>query len=420
MQLELPEPQIGSLEVSNRYEVPSGELRPGASAAVEIPLAMPLEGEFGRNTLDVRCEMGLDAELSGAHWKLVEQTEAGREQNLRLAAATAASSAALSIVAEDRPATAKIIERAWVQTWLTDQMRQERAVFSISASEPRVTLTLPEGASASDTEVFLDRRAVRATLRNGNDLSVEWPADAEAHVLEVRYRYLNPEVGASVAFKTPSFGKNAHARRTYWQLMVPRDWHLLTSSTGLAPEFTWLFSGLNWSRANLLDQSELEEWTGTLHEPPPPEGVNAYLLSVIANDASPDVWLGRRSIIVFGGSLVVLGLTLLVLYVPWVRRPGALIAGGGFLFALALAYPGPAIVLGQGAVLGIALAIFAALLHRTMKTTVVRGELPRPQPSSILERTTTGVYARPAVASSNSSNATALALERSTSESEAR
>jgi hypothetical protein len=419
-QLEVPEPQIGSLNVSCRYELPSEELRPGASSVLEVPLVMPLEGEFGGNTLELQCEAGLTAEPRAGHWKLVDQKVAGGEATLRLAAATAASSAAFTIVVEDRPGMGAIIERAWVQTWMTEQTRQERAVFSIAASEPQLSLMLPDDASASDAEVFVDGQAVRPTVRNENDLEVEWPADGEVHVLEVRYRYLNPEGGSAVAFRSPSLGQGAHVRRMYWQLMVPRDWHLLTFAAGLAPEFSWQFGGLNWSRRNVLDQADLEEWTGTLREAPPPDAINEYLLSVIGNDPSLEVRLGRRSTIVFSGSLAVLGLALLLLYAPWLRTAQALVVGGAVLLVVALAYPGPAIVLGQGAALGIVLAIFAAALHRSMTTPTAGAPLPPPHPSSILERTTTGVYPRAAAAAPSSSTAAALALERSSSESEVR
>jgi hypothetical protein len=420
LELALPKPRIGVLQVVCRYDLSSDGIAPGASKQFSIPLLMPLEGEFGQNTLDIQCQAGLGIEAPPDRWKLIDQESTADAQHWRLAAAAAVNSASLSVVAADQPApVAAIADRAWVQTWLTDHTRQDRAVFSISSTAPRVTVTLPEDADMEDAEVFLDGKAVYPAIKNARDLVFPWPTEPGPHVLDLRFRYLSRDDGVSANFRSPGFGGGVRVRRLYWQLIVPRDRHLLRFDDDLAPEFSWRFGGLFWARANRLGQADLEDWTDAIREPPPPEAVNDYLFSLIGESESPSVSLGRRSTIVFCGSVAVLGIALLAAYVPWLRQPTAIVVLGLLLLVVALAYPGPALLLGQGASVGILLAVFAAILRRALPQNAVK-ELPRSQPSSMIERSVTDTYSRPVSQGSHASIAAAMAVEQTGSESGAR
>jgi len=417
MQLTLSEPRIGLLEVVGRSRLPADELQAATTLPFDIPLAMPLEGEFSGNTLVIDCEAGFRAELRDEDWKRFDKEAPQEGQRLHLAAAAAATSAAVSIVVENRPAmTAAIIERGWLQTWLTDHVRQERAVFQFTASEPRLAVRLPPGVSTEDLEALLDSRPVLPTLRD-NVVEIEWPADTDPHVVEFRYRYRErAENGMSVSFQMPEFEEKVRLRRVYWQLILPRDQHLLSTGTNLTPEFTWIRDRLYWSRANLLDQFDLEQWAQTRHEPPLPESLNVYLFSVMGDGQVLDVRVARRSTIVFTASLTALLMMIFALYAPWLRRARSLMAAGAVLIALAFAYPEPAILFAQAALLGVALALLAAVLHRVLRRESTVEEV-RPVPSnSMVERTSTDVYYRPAGVST-SSTPTAIAIERSSSES---
>ncbi|MEX2139291.1 MAG: hypothetical protein WD894_08525 [Pirellulales bacterium] len=421
MQLELPEPCIGSVEVVSRFHLPLDELRPATTVPLDIPLLMPLQGEFASNTLEVECATGMAAEVRAGSWKLIEPGKPGDTQ-FRLTAATAASTVPLSVVVQERPsAGAAVVERAWIQTWLADRSRQERAVFRISTAEPRISLSLPPEVDASELEALLDAQSVRPTLHNGNILIVALPTTARTHTLELRYPYLNSASGSSVALNVPDFGEGIPLRRLYWQLIVPRNQHLLMSSSNLTPEFRWMWEGLHWSRSNLLDQADLEDWTETLREPEAPELMNVYLFSVIGNGQSLTARIARRSTIVFIASSIALAVVLLALYAAPLRRPRWLMAIGVGLGVLALAYPEPAIVLAQAALLGVGLAVVAAVLHRVLPRDTSGDDLARLPSSAIMERSSTEVFHRQAPAATPSSTASvAVALDRSTSESQVR
>jgi hypothetical protein len=420
LQLELSEPRIGLVEVVARFRLPLDELRPATNVPLELPLLMPLQGEFSGNTMEIACEAGLAAELRTGSWQLVRLGEAG-DTHLRLTAATAASSIPLTIVVQDRPAAGgAVVERAWIQTWVADQSRQERAVFRIDTRERFISLTLPSDVDANELEALLDTQPVRPTLHNDNTVTIALPATATTHTLELRYPYSIAPNGTAISLNVPDFGEGVPLRRLYWQLIVPRNQHLLVCSSNLTPEFRWAWEGLHWSRRNRLAQAELEEWTGTLQEPEAPELMNVYLFSVVGNGQSSTAQIARRSTIVFAASALALATVLLALYVPAVRRPRWLVTIGAGIGVLALAYPEPAAVLVQAALLGVGLAIVAAVLHRMMPHEPADDGLPRLPAGGIVERSSTDVFRRPGAESGSSTASVALALEHPRSESQVR
>jgi hypothetical protein len=422
MQLRLPEPRTGLFAVVGRFELPLSQEQRDGETLLDLPLAMPLEGELSANTLAVNVQSGMRAKLRGEHWKVAGADEGAQNERLRLTAATAVAEAPLSVEMGGFAAARTVaVQRAWIQTWLSDQARQERAVFVATSSEPRVSIQLPAGASAGELEVMLDNRPSRWTVRPENVVVVDWPSADAPHVLELRYLYAPEKPGAvSVALEAPVFGQSAGLHRCYWQLVLPSDRHLFGSGANLTPQFAWQWNRLHLSRVNTLDQADLEEWTGALNEADPTGSANVYLFSAMGQPQSTVVWVVARSLIVFAASLAVLAAAFLILYVPQLRRPQTLVVVGLFVLALALAYPEPAILLGQAAALGLVLAIAAAVLHRIAKREPIGDESRRPQPSSIIEHSATELYHHPLGAQTSSSAAAALAFERSQSDSHVR
>jgi hypothetical protein len=172
---------------------------------------------------------------------------------------------------------------------------------------------------------------------------------------------------------------------------------------------------------NLLDQSDLENWTETFREPAASELLNVYLFSVIGNSESLTVRIARRSTIVFFASSIALAIVLVALYAAPLRRPRWIMAIGIGLVVLAVAYPEPAIVLAQAALLGIGLAVVAAFLHRLLPRDASAEDVSGLSNGASLERSSTEVFHRPQPSASPSSTASvAVALEHPASESQVR
>ncbi len=385
---------------------------------------MPLEGELTSNILNLEMDGGLRANLRSGSWTHIDPTkESDKSRRLSLTSPTAATSVPLSIVLEDqRPVAGSIVERGWIQTWLLDDTRQERAVFRIRSRASAVAVNLPPDVSTSDLEAMLDSRPVQPTLNGQRRVSVAWPTDDGAHVLELRYRFLNVESSwISSANTAPQFDDDVHVRRTYWQVVVPGDRHLLAAHSA-TPEFQWRWDGLAFKRRNLIDQTELEHWaTGgaATVEAPIPESANVYLFSA-SRPEKLDLWIGRRSIIVFVASAILLSVALLLMRFAVLRRPWTLAALGIALIVFALAFPDLAILLGQACVIGLLLAGLGVVLRGALHTHVPTEKSVHSGSSLVRDRGVTELYYPPAPAPPPvSTTSGALAVERSATESHA-
>jgi hypothetical protein len=365
-QFVLPQPRIGEFELVARYQLPFDRLRAGTTTPFEVPLAMPLEGEFSGNSLDVTREPGISVELGAGHWTSAKSEDRERGRNLHLTSSTAASSASLLLTAEEHAAAGfGSIERLWVQTWLTGRTRLERAVFRIPGGRRQLTLALPADVDPGEVEATLDGMPAQLSSK-GQQLTIDVDSPTAAHTLELRYGYLQRDTGWSVSLDPPNFGDGVHLRRVYWQLIVPKSQNLIGSSANLTPEYRWVWDRFWWARENVLNQHELENWTDTIHDPLPPDSMNVYLFSAIGGEPMR-AWVARRSMVVFLASAVVLATMLIGLYASPSRRPAMLVCLGVAVAILALAYPEPAIVLAQSAVLGLALGFLAPVLRRTVR-----------------------------------------------------
>ena len=101
----------------------------------------------------------------------------------------------------------------------------------------------------------------------------------------------------------------------------------------------------------------------------------------------------RWLIVLVASSSVLLG-GLVLIYVPASRHPAALLVLAVGLLGASISYPAPALLVAQAASLGLALALFGALLHRALGRT--RGTVAgRDSSSSILDRHSTQAQYRP-------------------------
>jgi hypothetical protein len=182
----------------------------------------------------------------------------------------------------------------------------------------------------------------------------------------------------------------------YWQLVLPRNEHLLDWPANMAGAFQWGYQGGSWGRQPLLDQPELEAWTGVAASPELPAPTNRYVLSGLGSTKSLDIYTASRaSLVLFaaGGALIV-GLSLL--YFRALRRPDLLFALGIVLIAGAVLFPEPALLVAQASALGAGLVGMAVLLDRYIKSRRGVSLMVRSGSSSIVELGSTKTHGRPA------------------------
>lgn len=384
VRVALPQPRLGQFAIELRYPL-SRPSTTSSNLSWPMLLARPADGRVGdwRATVHTPRDLGisLDATDETLTWKQVETASApaGRNQG-RLFVATRPEQMlplVLRSVDVNLPA-ATSIERAWLQTWLTGSTRQDRAAFRFRTTARIVTVELPPETAAEEVEVLLDGRPSESTSREAGRIAVQIAAPGEergaevdhsdmarSHTLELRYRRTsNDRILTRRRLTPPQMVGMKSLTDVYWQIVLPGDRHVIDSPPQLAAASQWQWLGSFWGRRPTHTQAELEEWVGASAQQAPSSAQNEYLYSGVAPVSSIELVTAPRWFIVLVSSGVVLAMSLTWIYAPAVRRRWVVVAIACLLAGLALAYPTPAMLLGQASVLGVALAALAMLIAR--------------------------------------------------------
>lgn len=429
-QIDLPEACIGPCELTVRFTLPFGELAPGRPTPLVVPLVMPGSGELTGNRLRVATLPRVKVAAPGGPWSVAEPGTGGPEprRELHLTAEGPAAEVELTLeMVEGGGEGTALVERAWVQTWLTHSVRQDRAVFSLITERKTLKPLIPAGAAVGQLELRVDGTRIadyaveglvegrwrelgrstdfdREAFRSSQGpqvervrLNIPLPADTASHkhILEIRshFPHRRPRRGP-LSIELPQAGGNVWSRRTYWQLVLPQDEHVVSTPEGFNDEFHWGWVKYFWGRKPLLDQAELEAWVGAAPRAAPPERTNRYLFSTFGRVSRCELRTASRSWIVLGASGAALVGGLLLIYLPRTRHPASLLVAGMVLLSIGLLYPEPALLVSQAASLGLGLALVAGLLERSVARR--RRETPSPEaPVSILEEGSTETQYRP-------------------------
>ena len=187
-------------------------------------------------------------------------------------------------------------------------------------------MILPDGV-ASGARAAAGRQADRARS-DGSRIFIDLPGDGNphSHLLEMTYRFTNgrPARG-DLALDFPRLGHDPWTRRLYWQLVLPRNEHMILPPSQLTSEFIWGWNGYCLGRQPLLEQPQLETWIGARHLAPVPESTSRYLFSGLGRIHGGELRTADRAWIVLVASAIVLIVGLAWIYVPATRHPLALL-----------------------------------------------------------------------------------------------
>ena len=243
--LPLPRPALGPLRLEVSYTLPHDRLAAAGGVVATLPLLLPLEGRVTSDEAEITALPGIHVEPRGGAWSIAA-APAGRataEGPLHLVASTPGDTLPLAFTqADERIATATFIDRAWVQTWLTETARQDRVDYLLTSSEEALRISLPVGIVPGAVELSLDGQSLAPVGGPGGTLVVPLPPDAarREHLVELRYLFdaRGPHNGR-LELRAPRLENHVRIRRTYWQLVLPADENLIVASGRLTPEYDW-------------------------------------------------------------------------------------------------------------------------------------------------------------------------------------
>lgn len=328
----------------------------------------PLQVNFGQNVSTVLPPFGsFEGPLGGERrLKLVEPY-----QSFGLSLATSPTDQQTSVV----------VRQAWVQSWLDPTSHEFRSVFRIYTNQRTVSIQLPDRAETPVVAIN-HKELIAIPQTSSGQLTIKVPPDESDGELLIEVWYHMPaERGWAALFRiqAPQVVGASRVGRTYWQVVTPRNRHLLWSPSQLTQELVWQWRGWYWGRQANSSEHDLEDWIGATQQTEGlPADTNQYLFTSLGPTEQFEIVTAPRHVIVlvFSGAVLVVGLTLL--YWPALRTASLFFVAGVVLCALAILFPEPAALLAQAAVGGLGLLLLARLLdvfvaRRQFQPGTVRG-----------------------------------------------
>lgn len=423
VRIHLPEPLLGPFQIDIAFEWADAEVdgiaAQAATVKLDVPLVMPGEGDFNGCSVNVTTDAPVEVSLVDKAWTLDRDPRGDRGgPALMLTATEAHTRIALGVTpAESALTDSLVVERAWIQTWLTDDQRIDRAVLRFRCRDGRFTLRMPPGSTA---EVYrLDNEIVSAVSEGETPeervltLPQSEPA-VGSHVLEISYELPQRQAAwGKRTFPLPSLLRATAVNPVYWQVLLPQNEFLLAGPQALAGDFRWTWQAVAWGRQPARGSEELELWSGSsLREESLPPSLNPYLFSGMTLPPQLEITTISRMELVLLASGVVLAAGLAWIYLPRIRRSETLFVAAVALLAAATQWPDLALLFVQAAVVGVLLVALAAVLERRMVQPPQR-RVFRSGPSSVVGRSSTNTAVRtlPPTPASTRSADVAMELE---------
>lgn len=415
-------PKIGSCVVSLQYEGETLEFNANSTRRFHVNLTQPEDGALLSNELTLHAPPGVVLEYvekPNRFWRLEESGRSadGRSTFQRFASATQEFGATFGgfLNANDNLGSV-VVDRAWLQTWLSDDARVDRVAYRLSGYRDRLAIRLPDGVRQDRVAVSLDGVpfANVADAKNGlfasaQTLVVPIPESARdrEYVLEISYvvqanasgdsstagssASSNKLSGARLEARFPRFVRlpnddaeiesnvdgaaassrdstddSIWVRRAYWQILTPFNRHIVVDPTDWTPEYVLRRDGFlgSYRRVASTSQAELCAWVGVSEREPIPLEVNSYLFSGFGQPERSRLLVLDRALLILLGGGAALATGLGLLYFPFLRSRSALFLFALTTTALVALRPYLAFLFLQTTVFGVLLTLAAALLAK--------------------------------------------------------
>jgi len=374
VEIPLPATQFEDFQVELRYTLPWD----GRSERVDLPLMQPANATSASNSLSVIATAPLAVTVTNEGWR----RDAQQASEVQWNAVLPMDRVSLAVAQGASPAQSDLIERAWIRTFLVNDIRQERITWLITAPDGDVTLRLPDGVLSREVTGRFDGRAAQMTFDSQGLLTVAWPSDADRgapHLLEIDFHLEGLAGGLSSTLSPVTLVSPGWVERTHWELLLPEQTHLLDVSSNYAREYAWRWRGAYWGRESDASVEEIRNARGDGEKSPYASRQNRYVVSSVGVPGALAVTSVSRSALVLAASAAALALGLAFLFFPALRRvEAALVFAVGLILTVAW-WDDAAILFLQSAVPGI-VAVFVAL--------AVRGITSRRRPGATLHGST--------------------------------
>ncbi|HWB00510.1 MAG TPA: hypothetical protein VG713_18585, partial [Pirellulales bacterium] len=143
--VELPEPTIGAFGLTAKFDMAIEPLTPRSTVPLTIPLILPTD-VVTASELSVTAPQEMRVQLADSSW---QASESAKDRH-SLDATSSSARDQISLTIKVRPVHAieqTVVDRAWIQSWLGERSRQDRAAYQLVTADRNVTIKLPAGVT---------------------------------------------------------------------------------------------------------------------------------------------------------------------------------------------------------------------------------------------------------------------------------
>ncbi len=367
--VSLPRPMQSEFLLEIKYEEACPELATEALTPTALPLVAPTNNIVSNMTF-VRTEKSIRATLNQVAdrgpWNAASGAQGLGTASLLLKGTGKPTIVPLFLQIESEDdAERATLEFAWLQTWIVDKLQQDRAVFRFRTDQRAVSAQLPPELLLPAIEVLLDGIPPEFKLSPTNRLTVSIPNDQVflSHTLEIRYQqHVNLTSWGALETKMPRLDSRATSAPVFWQLVLPRGWHVASSPEHLSAEFWLGWQDYRWGRHPTYYQPGLERLTSATSAPPPASS-NQYLYRGFEIPRAVRVVVVGQAWLVFTTTLAAFAIGLLLIYTP-------LMQNSFFWLVLAVTLAGLVLVAPAFTMLAVQAIFWAGLM--TVTTAILR------------------------------------------------
>jgi hypothetical protein len=369
--VQLPEP-LSRFQLTFQYSRPPLIVAADDTVPFLLPLICPAEVPVTDHRIHFFTPSGYRVELQSESRLLWESfREPRRPLNVTETFRSAQSPMRIALLvsaAERSVSGTTIVERAWLQTWLTSNIREDRATYRVRSTNDSVTLQLPPDAMRDHrVRVQVDRQPIPPNISPTGVLTI--PVSPEQYnrsiEISVDYRYSFEMSGFEVPLILPSFPRETLVQYQFWQVMLHKSQHIIgTPAGGWTLEYDWSWNGLFWWRVPSIRKSDIGFLPDSQAIEESISRSSQYVFSHLQPPQHVTLYIAKRSTIILFSSSIALFVGLVLIYAPQSRYAGSLFGLGIVLLAVLFYQPSLVLLMLQAATFGVFLALGAGYLYR--------------------------------------------------------
>ena len=370
--IQLPEP-VFQFQLTFQYQPPSLVVADDDTVPFSLPLICPADVPVTGHRIHFFIPSGYRVTLQPESRRLWEPFREPRRPILNVTetfrSAQSPTKIALFVAAAERNVSGTtIVERAWLQTWLTGDIRVDRATYLLRSTNDVVALQLPPDSLREHrvTVQVEGQQIIQPNISPAGVLSIPILPEQYNRPIEVsvEYRYTFEISDIEVPIILPSFPGDTLVQYQFWQVILQQNQHIIGAPVGWTLEYNWSWNGLFWWRVPSVRKSDIGFLPDKTDTEVDISAASQYVFSHIQPPRNVTLYVVNRSRIILVSSSIALLIGLVLIYIPQSRYVGSLFGLGIVLLAVLLYQPPLVLLMLQAATLGIFLALGTGYVYR--------------------------------------------------------